>query len=49
MFHGRPAIHMQAYESVWRLAPRWDYVTRANAERSVGHLATLVAVCTDLA
>ncbi len=49
MLHRRPTIHMQAYESVWRLAPRWDYVTRANAERSVGHLATLVAACTDLA
>jgi hypothetical protein len=46
---GRRRIWMEAYESVWRLAPRWDYVTQANAERSVAHLATLVAACMDLA
>jgi hypothetical protein len=49
MLDGRPRIWMVAYESVWRLAPRWDYITQTNAERSVAHFATLVAACTDLA
>lgn len=49
MLDGRPKVWMQAYESVWRLAPRWDYVTQENAGRSVAHLVALVAACTDLA
>ena len=47
-FQGRPKIWMSAYESVWRLASRWDCVTQLNAERSVAHLASLVAACIDL-
>jgi hypothetical protein len=49
MLDGRTKVWMQAYESVWRLAPRWDYVTQANAERSVAHLVTLIGACADLA
>lgn len=33
----------------WRLASRWGCVTKANAERSVEHLAALVSACLDLA
>lgn len=47
-FEGRPKVWMTPYESVWRLASRWDGVTRANAERSAAHLAQLVAACIDL-
>ena len=46
---GHPKIWMTSYESIWRLASRWDGVTQANAERSVAHLAALVSACLDLA
>jgi hypothetical protein len=47
-FEGRPKIWMTAYESVWRLAARWDGVTQVNAQTSVAHLASLVEACIDL-
>jgi hypothetical protein len=46
---GRPKVAMQSYEGVWRIPARWDMVTRANAERSVAHVAALVAACLELA
>lgn len=36
------------YEGVLQIAGRWDYVTEANAERSVQHLATVVRACVAL-
>jgi len=48
-FEGRPKLWMTSYESVWRLASRWDGVTQVNAERSAAHLAQLVSACIDLA
>lgn len=31
-----------AYESTWRTSNRWDYVTEANADRSIGHLMRVI-------
>jgi hypothetical protein len=34
-------VWQQPYESVWRLVSGWDYLTEANAERSIAHLLRL--------
>lgn len=47
MTNGRN-VWMQSYESVWLGMSRWDYVTEANAERSVTHFVRLAEACVEL-
>lgn len=47
MANGR-SVWMKSYEGVWRLTPRWDYLTEANAERSIAHFVRLIEACVDL-
>ncbi|PPD44430.1 MAG: hypothetical protein CTY15_06855 [Methylocystis sp.] len=47
MTNGR-SVWMQSYESVWLSLSRWDYVTEANAERSVDHFVRLMENCIEL-
>lgn len=42
------SVWMQSYEGVWLSMSRWDYLTEANAERSVAHLARLAETYADL-
>ena len=34
-------ITLQPYEALWRCPGRWDYITEANAERSIAHFVRL--------
>lgn len=42
---GRPPVWMGSYEGLWRLPSRWNYVTEANADRSIAHLVRLIEAC----
>ena len=44
----RPPLWMASYEVVWFTSAHWDYVTEANAERSVTHLIRQIETCLEL-
>jgi hypothetical protein len=43
-----PLISMASYEGVWLTNSHWDYVTEANADRSVAHLIRQIETCLEL-
>ncbi len=45
----RPPLWTATYEGVWLTSAHWDYVTEANAERSVAHLIRQIETCVELA